>query len=73
MFQTLIFIHFVFSTFFFSHLNGSYLSADGFASDKDMSTIVPRILHFVWIVQPIPDKYLDAITEFENNNPDYEV
>jgi len=56
-----------------SHLNGSYLCAEEFAEDKDLSTTVPRILHFLWIVQIIPDKYLEAITEFEEKNPDYQI
>jgi len=54
-----------------SHLNGSYLSAKEFSKDTSMK--VPRILHFLWIYQPIPDKYLEAITEFEKNNPDYQI
>ena len=57
----------------FSHLNESYLSAEEFAEDRDKSTSVPRILHFLWIIQIIPDKYLDAITEFDMMNPDYQV
>jgi len=56
-----------------SHVNGSYLSAEEFKKDKDMTTSVPRLLHFLWINQPIPDKYLDAIAEFEEKNPDYQI
>ena len=47
--------------------------ADKFLKVKDKSTRIPRILHFQWIFQAIPNKYLDAITEFEKNNPDYQV
>ena len=49
------------------------MSAEEFKEDKDMTTSVPRLLHFLWINQPIPDKYLDAIAEFEEKNPDYQV
>ena len=56
-----------------SQQNESYMFADKFLKVKDKSTRIPRILHFQWIFQAIPDNYLDAITEFEKNNPDYQV
>ena len=49
------------------------MSAEEYSKERDETNIVPRILHFTWIFQPIPDKYLSAISEFEQNNPDYEV
>ena len=34
---------------------------------------VPKILHFLWIHQPIRNNYIEAISTFEKNNPSYEV
>ena len=39
----------------------------------EKSHIVPKILHFLWIYQPIRDNYIEAISNFEKNNPNYEV
>ena len=57
----------------FSHVNTTYVFANNYAKNRDENNQVPRILHFLWIFQPIPEKYLTAISGFEKNNPDYEV
>ena len=57
----------------FSHLCSTYAFANNYTDNRDENNNVPRILHFLWVFQPIPEKYLDAITGFEKNNPDYEV
>ena len=56
-----------------SHLNTTYVFANKYIDNRDGNNQVPQVLHFLWIFQPIPEKYLDAISGFEKNNPDYEV
>ena len=57
-----------------SYANTSYKYADKkYAADRDKNHNVPKILHFLWVFQTVPEKYLDAISVFEKNNPDYEV
>lgn len=57
----------------FSKLNASYSFAKKYVSERDENNDVPKILHFLWVFQPIPEKYLEAISAFEKNNPNYEV
>ena len=57
----------------FSQNTATYTFAKNYAALRDENNKVPRILHFLWVFQPILEKYLDAIRAFEKNNPDYEV
>ena len=34
---------------------------------------VPKMLHFIWVGGPIPDRYKDNITRWHQNNPDYTI
>ena len=57
-----------------SYTKTSYKFADkAYAAARDKTNEVPKILHFLWVFQLIPPKYLDAISVFEKNNPDHEV
>lgn len=56
-----------------SKLNASYSFAKKYVSERDENNDVPKILHFLWVFQPIPEKYLEAISAFEKNNPNYEI
>lgn len=42
-------------------------------TQRDNSTWVPKILHFIWVSKPIPTKYINAIEKFEADNKDYEI
>ena len=44
-----------------------------YEAERDEKNDVPKFLHFLWVFQPIPEKYLEAISAFEKNNPNYEV
>ena len=56
------------------YANTRYKFADkAYAAARDKNNEVPKILHFLWVVKLIPPKYLNAISGFEKNNPDYEV
>ena len=67
-------LHLIFLTLInFSQLNASYTFANKYEAEKDENNDVPQILHFLWVFQPIPEKYLEAISAFEKNNPNYEV
>lgn len=56
-----------------SQLNVTFKFARDYADDRDKITEVPKFLHFLWIFQPITEKYLDAISGFEKNNPNFEI
>ena len=34
---------------------------------------LPRILHFIWVGQPIKPKYVNSINRFSSHNPNYKV
>ena len=57
----------------FSQLNASYTFAKKYEAERDENNDVPKFLHFLWVFQPIPEKYLEAISAFEKHNPKYEV
>ena len=57
-----------------SYAKTSYkFASNEYAAARDKNHDVPKILHFLWVFKLIPAKYLDAISAFEKNNPDYEV
>ena len=57
-----------------SYAKTSYKFADNeYAAARDENHDVPKILHFLWVFKLLPAKYLDAISAFKKNNPDYEV
>ena len=41
--------------------------------DADSKSLVPKILHFMWIGSQVPEKYQENIIVWRNNNPTYEV
>ena len=51
-----------------SEHNVTYTFAKEYASNRDENNDVPLILHFLWVGQPIPEKYFDAILGFEKIN-----
>ena len=57
----------------FSYVETTYTFAKEYAANRDDNNNVPLILHFVWVIQKIPEKYLDAISAFEKMNTNYEV
>ena len=34
---------------------------------------VPKLLHFIWIGSIVPDKYVNNLNTYVNNNPDYKI
>lgn len=34
---------------------------------------VPKIIHFIWIGSIIPDKYINNLNSYVNNNPEYKI
>ena len=41
--------------------------------DADSKSLVPKILHFMWIGSEVPGKYQENIIAWRENNPTYEV
>ena len=53
--------------------NITYEFAYEYAYDKDESTSIPKIWHFLWISKPLQDEHVAAISKFAKNNPNFEV
>jgi len=53
-------------------INFEYIAAP---KDADTSHFVeiPKILHFVWVGNPIPEKYQKNLRKWRKKNPDYEI
>ena len=41
--------------------------------DADSKSLVPKILHFMWIGSHVPEKYQENIIVWRENNPTYQV
>ena len=41
--------------------------------DADSKSLVPKILHFMWIGSEVPGKYQENIIAWKENNPTYQV
>ena len=41
--------------------------------DADSKSLVPKILHFMWIGSQVPEKYQENIIAWRENNPTYQV
>lgn len=50
---------------FYSKIKGKYHTY--------LNNPVPKLLHFIWIGSIIPDKYVNNLNTYVNNNPDYKI
>lgn len=49
----------------------SMLSVVGFTEDSDL--LIPKIVHFIWVKNPLPSEYADNIINIATLNPQYQI
>ena len=43
------------------------------AEDIHFMANIPKKIHFIWVGNPIPDKYITNILLWKQKNPEYEI